>query len=99
MKTAAEMRATNPKFTAQNVLTELEKSIEFANRHGQLEIRLSCATVHPDRFQWIGDWTNSVNSPIVEDIIRQLRDAGYKVTEFYEERQFVDIDIIISWAE
>lgn len=99
MKTAAEMRALNPKYAAVNILTELEKSILFATRQGWTEVRLSSAITHPDRFTWIQSWINSLDCPIVENIITELRDAGYKVDPFYEERQFVDMDIIISWEE
>lgn len=99
MKTAAEMRALNPKFTVQNVLAEIEKSIEAVNQQGQLEIRLTVATTHADRFDWTRDWITGTDRPMIESIVGELRAAGYKVTELYEERQFVDMDIIISWAE
>lgn len=50
MKTAAEMRATNPKFLIQNTIDEIEKAIMFAHRQGWTEIRLANACTHPDRF-------------------------------------------------
>lgn len=98
MKTAAEMRATNPKFLVQNTIDEIEKAIMFANRQGWTEIRLANACTHPDRFSWVKDWTSCIDNKTIESIVLVLRDLGYKVTVLYEEKQFVDMDIIISWA-
>lgn len=97
MKTAAEMRALNPKYAAKAIIDELERSILFATRQGWTEVRLSRAITHSERFSWIQSWINDIDCPMVESIIGELREAGYKVSDFYEEKQFVDMDIIISW--
>jgi hypothetical protein len=101
MKTAAEMRVSNPKFSIQYILAEIEKSIERVNNDSRTEIRLTAATIHPDRFLWMQAWfgvTPDLN-PMIENIVQELLDAGYKVTELYKRKQFVELDIIISWAE
>lgn len=98
MKTAAEMRASNPTNVVNKVLLELEEHIEVINRNGGTETRFSAACDHPDRFTWVQEWVNSNDCSMIEAIIGELRIAGYRVTELYEEKQFVDIDIIISWA-
>lgn len=102
MKTAAEMRALNPKFITDAILKEVENKIEEMARTGQTSLRFSIATSHPNRFKMINNWVYApvVDSPegvMMASIVRELEAAGYTVKAHYEDRQFVDIDIIISW--
>lgn len=99
MKTAAEMRATNPKFTVKNVLKEIEAAIERVNSGGTTNTRFTTSTTHPDRFDWIRLWTYGEDCIPLDSIVLELRRAGYTVTSWYEDNQFTDMDIMISWEE
>jgi hypothetical protein len=36
---------------------------------------------------------------LMKAVQEKLEAAGYKVSPFYEERQFVDMDIVVSWGD
>ena len=46
-----------------------------------------------------GFWTNGGYSRTLEwnDACNRLRQMGYEVTFFYEERQFVDMYTVVKW--
>ena len=101
MRTAQQMRALSPEIVVDNILSEFEKTAVEASKSGRTSIRL---------YQIIeragGSASNEVHmyvyerkpSDLMKKVEARLVEAGYKVSALYEERQFVDMDIVVSWA-
>lgn len=89
--TAKEARALSGP-TVDEHLARLSKTIETAAREGKQFVIIRSEPY--DR--WLYNGNPSGNS-IEGKVITALTLAGYKVGFFYEERQFVDMGLKISW--
>ena len=100
MRTAQEMRNLMPESVVEAILAEFEKSAVDAAKNSRNSVRLYGVI---DRAGWPA--SHEVHQYVYEkkptDLMKRVEsrlvEAGYKVTAFYEERQFVDMDIVVSW--
>lgn len=100
MRDAQGMRALMPEAVVNNILTEFEKRASEAAKRGNTSIRMyqvlegagwpASHEIH--QYVYERKPTN-----LMKKVQAKLEEAGYKVAPFYEERQFVDMDIIVSW--
>ena len=95
MITADEAKSLSGK-TADEFLKDLEEAIRIAAEKGSRELSL--------RMKPYADWAYSLNDekvlkPEERKVLKVLRDNGFSVTRYYNEGQFVDIALIISWSE
>lgn len=98
MLTAEEARKLMPKNKIAVLLEEVLNGIRAAAEMDKHECRLSGLLSDKDRFEWIRQYVYvGKNDGVAGKLIKELHDLGYKVRTLYEERQFVDMDIIVSW--
>lgn len=86
---AAEARKRSGK-TVFEYLEEINSYILAATERGKHFIIL-----HGDYERWMYDGVKP--GSVEEKVIVKLRDVGYRVTEHYVEKQFVDMGLKISW--
>jgi hypothetical protein len=102
MKTAQQMRNLMPESVVEAILTEFEKEAIDAAKRGATSLRLygvihraGCSASHE-----IHQYVYKKNpTDLMKKVESRLVEAGYKITAFYEQRQFVDMDIIVSWGD
>lgn len=82
--------------TAEELLKPVEDAIREQAQKGRRELSL--------RMKPYADWAYSLNDekallPEEREALNILRENGFSVTMCYNEGQFVDIALIISWSE
>ena len=101
MRDAQQMRALMPEIVVDNILSEFEKKAVDAAKRNATEIRLYHVI---EQAGWPA--SHEVHQFVYEQkptelmlkVVAKLKDAGYSVKAHYSEGQFVDMDIIVSWA-
>ena len=100
MRTAQQMRTLLPTAVMDNILSEFDKQAADAAKRGATSIRLYSVI---DQAGWPASHEihqyvyEKKPTELMKKVQAKLEEAGYAVTAFYEERQFVDMDIIVSW--
>lgn len=100
MRDAQQIRALMPEAVMENILSEFEKQAVEAAKRGATEIRMYGVI---DKAGWHA--SHEVHqfvyerkpTELMQKVAARLKEAGYLVTPFYSEGQFVDMDIIVSW--
>ena len=102
MRDAQQMRSLMPESVVNHILTEFEKRAAEAAKQGQTSIRMygviegagwpASHEIH----QYVYE---RKPTDLMKKVQARLEEAGYKVSPLYEERQFVDMDIIVSWED
>lgn len=99
MKTAQELRDLNPDIVVEAVLAEFDNAAIRAAQAGSTRMRLSgvlsAGGVTPDEiYKYVCGGTSTV---VLQKVLDRFIEAGYTVETYYNESQFVDADIIVSW--
>lgn len=80
---------------ADEILKKIEDKIKYSCESKETQITL--------RSEPFGYWgyhldTNDID-PLGKKVVQELRELGYKVSSYYEAKQFVDVALVISWEE
>jgi hypothetical protein len=102
MRTAQQMKNLMPESVVEAILTEFEKSAVDAAKRGANSVRLYGII---DRAGWPA--SHEIHQYVYEkkptDLMKKVEsrliESGYKVKALYQELQFVDMDIIVSWGD
>ena len=99
MLTAKEAKELMPSNLITTILKEVELAIAEAAKKDLKSLRFSSATTREERFAWIREYVykKSKVTPL-NKVIEILGAHGFVCKTLYEERQFVDMDVIITWA-
>ena len=70
----------------------IDKRIREAAANGKLKIE-----IREDPYSmWLYNESKLSDTDAVR-VIKELRDLGYNVSQYYHEAQFVDVALVISW--
>ncbi len=106
---ALELMPSN-RYNVDKALTVISEIVKEAAMKNKIYIRLGYHTAKFDpcardaiskHIRWIGhagDTRTEDEKKFISSLVSALKSAGYTVKEYYEERQFVDTDLIVSWA-
>lgn len=85
--------------TLDQLLEKVDKEIRAMAERGFTELRLDSIVGSELITAYFGSGLNTNREQMIR-VLAHLRDAGYQIREIweiYEERQFVDMGITISW--
>lgn len=94
--TADEARALCGTDKAQETLGVIYERIRKAAALGQTQVRYATES-DMGVYNWDRE-AKKPTTPLGRIVVEQLRKDGYTVTTYYEERQFVDLGLVISWS-
>lgn len=98
MLTAKQARELMPKRKISTLLSEVFEKIEINAAADRDSARISSLISDEERFAWIADYVyHGKKDGTIGLLIAELTKLGYTCTNVYEERQFVDMDVIVSW--
>lgn len=88
---AEHARALMPQHAFENAVMKINGAIRAAAAKNQTQVRID----------WLCTITghSATLTPLGELVVNAYTKAGYTTREIYEERQFVDIGMALSWAE
>lgn len=102
MTTAADIRALMPVPvpTTDDLVAEVVEACKLVAKQGGAKIRMTAALASADRFNMIHEYVyERVKECPIASVCQALEQLGFETKILYEERQFVDLDVIVSWAE
>lgn len=99
MITATEAINLMPSKKIDAILNALDEQIHNAAKNDRTSIRISSiSAVWPEIFNEVTNYVYHNNpSELMKSVLNTMTKHGYHIQSLYEERQFVDIDIIIEW--
>lgn len=101
MLTAEEARRMMPKSIETEVAELLEaigKAIAVRAQEGQTQLRYGNQFLGPGAVKVaFGYGDDERTRAIIQGVGQGLEGAGYTLSRVYEERQFVDMDLTVSW--
>lgn len=93
--TAKEARELAQLDKTEEILAKIYERIREAATRGDTSIRFAGNANEMGVYQFVGG--KQPGTPLGRRVVDRLRADGYKVTTYYEELQFVDLGLVISW--
>lgn len=98
MLTAEQARAMMPSYRIEALTKEVCQGIEIQAANDQKECRISGLLSNDEKYEWISEYVYHGKLGVMSQLVDRLKELGYTCSKLYTESQFVDMDVIVSWA-